>query len=193
MLKEKYCTLFNFFKKLSSDMNLNNLSEEDVVKEYKKYGDFEGLDVIFEEIQEVRKNISKYWREIGVASNMNFESEKGALKWLDYIDELLLYGEKYGELFNFLVGSFIEMSYDDTLTDEASVRAYEEAAVKEYVDRHKKFGRLEELKYVIEEAEEVRDQISKYWEKISIDTNIYLKNEQEALKWLNKIIELLKK
>ncbi len=185
MLKEKYCTLFNFFKKLSFDMDLNNLSEEYVVKEYKKDGDFEGLDVIFKEIRKVRRSISEYWREIGVASNMNFESEKEARKWLDYIYELLRYGKKYGELFNFLGAYFIEMSYDDTLT--------EEDIVKEYVNDYKKCGDLEGLQRVIEEAEEVRDQISKYWKKIEDATEIRMKNEQEALEWMNKIIELLKK
>lgn len=91
-----------------------------------------------------------------------------------------MFKEKYGLLFNFLGSWFPDMDFEN-LTEEDVVKEY-----KTVVDEKR-------VNVLISEAEEVKKQISDYWRKISIDTNIYLENEQEALKWLNKLIELLKK
>ncbi len=88
--------------------------------------------------------------------------------------------EKYKVLFNFLVCWFPEM-YFDNLTE------------KDVVEEYKLVSSKQRIIDLIKEAEEVRNNIGVHWKDVSNATNIYLKNEQEALEWLNKVIELLKK
>jgi hypothetical protein len=91
-----------------------------------------------------------------------------------------MFEEEYEILFNFLGGWFPDMDFDN-LTEEDIVKEY-----KSVVDEKR-------VKALIQEAEEVKTRITDYWKKISIDTNIYLENEREALKWLDNIVKLLKK
>ncbi len=91
-----------------------------------------------------------------------------------------MFDEKYWSLFQFFTGWFPEM-YFDNLTEEEVIKEYKKTIYDE------------ELVTVIGEAEEIKSEISDYWKRMSMDTNIRMKNEQEALDWLNKIINLLKK
>jgi hypothetical protein len=84
----------------------------------------------------------------------------------------------YDHLFNFLGSCFPDMDFEG-LTDADVVKEY------------KKTVSQAELYSVITEAKEVSKKIENYWKIISKEANLYFKDQQEALAWLNSIIKLL--
>ena len=96
---------------------------------------------------------------------------------MTHITESVLY-KKYKVLFNFLGAWFADMDFEN-LTEETIVKEY------------KKVSQQITIYKTIQEAKQVKGKIKNHWEAISKATNIYFKNEKEALSWLNKIIAFL--
>lgn len=86
--------------------------------------------------------------------------------------------KNYEELFNFLGAWFPDIDFEG-LTEKDVVAEYRKTITKR------------ELQTVISQAKEVRNRIENYWRFLSQYTNVYFKNSEAALNWLNSIIELL--
>ena len=86
---DNYEKLFNFLGSWFPDMDFEGLTDEEVVKEYKKtIGSIELNDVITEG-QDVGKKIDDYWKIISKETNLYFNDPNEALLWLKSIIKLL--------------------------------------------------------------------------------------------------------
>ena len=84
----------------------------------------------------------------------------------------------YKELFNFLGSWFPDIDFEGLTYSEV---------VKEY----KKTVNEEALRKVVFQAKELRGRIESYWRFLSRYTNVYFKDSEAALRWLNSIIGFL--
>ena len=88
-MDNSYEKLFNFLGSWFPDMDFEGLTDEDVVKEYKKTVSQAELDSVITEAKEVSKKIEKYWKTISKETNLYFNDQGEALVWLNSIIKLL--------------------------------------------------------------------------------------------------------
>ena len=88
-MNNKYEKLFNFLGCWFPDMDLEGLTEKDIVKNYKQIIDKRNLSVVIAQAEEVKNKIEDYWEVIREETNVYFEDHNEALLWLDSIINLL--------------------------------------------------------------------------------------------------------
>jgi len=93
------------------------------------------------------------------------------------------FNDKYPRLFQFLVGYFSDYDFED-LTDEQIVLNYINDCNKSEISK-------KDLEAVKKDIDDLIIKIDDYWEVLSIESNIYFKNSEEALNWINRIKNLL--
>jgi len=89
MTNTKYERLFNFLGSWFPDMDLEGISEKDIVEEYKKSVSKGEIQAMIFEAKGVLNEIEKYWRKMEHETNLYFENPDEAFLWLKLIVKLL--------------------------------------------------------------------------------------------------------
>ncbi len=89
MIETDYERLFNFLGSWFPDMDLEGVTEEDIVMEYKKTVPSSEIQKMIVEAEEVLDEIEDYWKKIEYETNLYFETPEQAATWLKKIIDLL--------------------------------------------------------------------------------------------------------
>lgn len=88
-MHENYKELFNFLGAWFPDMDFEDLTEKDIVKEYKRTVSQEELNTVVSQAEEVRDKIGDDWKFLSEYTNVYFEDSRAAISWINLIISLL--------------------------------------------------------------------------------------------------------
>lgn len=84
-LKERFPNLYQFFGGYFPDSDFDNLTEEEVVREYVSDCSKEELSITLKEMDELIGEVNEFWKAVGSQANRYFENVDDALHWLKLI------------------------------------------------------------------------------------------------------------
>ena len=85
----KYSKLFNFLGAWFPDMDIEDITEEEVVEKYKKTIEQDELKSIILDIQNIKIEIDNYWEQVMKETNLFFKNSNEVSEWLDLINQYL--------------------------------------------------------------------------------------------------------
>jgi len=86
---DHYPRLFQFLAGYFPDSDFDNLSDEEIIKEYLSICDSDRLSQILIELDDLITKVNTFWKEVSYITNIYFETEEATLEWLLFVQKSL--------------------------------------------------------------------------------------------------------